>query len=151
MIQRIQSLWLLMAAASAAMLFFMPLAFILNHAQEQVIVFKLSGIIATNDNTLLVSTYTLAGLTAITALLSLINIFLFKKRTLQMRISVYSAILMLALAGLIAYYLFYLFAGFNLSIRFVVFMPIIGFILLLMARRAVKRDEELVRAIDRIR
>jgi hypothetical protein len=58
---------------------------------------------------------------------------------------------MVAVMGLLAYHLFYVYSDFTVLPEFVVFMPVIGFIFLLMARRAVKRDEELVRAIDRIR
>lgn len=149
MIQRIQTLWLLLATAAAASMFFLPLAYI--YAGDTEMVLRFSGLYHSASGELYDTAYTIAGLIGITALLSFITIFLYKRRVLQMRLCVYTAVLMVAIMALTAYYLFYKFADFEIVPEFMVFMPLVGFILLLMARRAVKRDEGLVRAIDRIR
>jgi hypothetical protein len=149
MIQRIQTLWLLLATASGALMFFMPLAYLYSGGAE--LVLKYSGVYNTATGELHTTAYTITGLIAITVFLSFITIFIYKNRILQMRLCVYTAILMIAVMALTAYYLFYMYSGFKIVPEFIVFLPLIGFILLLMARRAIKRDEELVRAIDRIR
>ncbi len=149
MIQRIQTLWLFLALASSVIMFFFPVANLFSETQE--FIFFLIGIYAANDCSLYATTYSLIGLTGLTGLLSFITIFLYKKRVTQMRLCVYTSILMLAIIGIEAYYIFYLFKGHEFLINYIAFMPLIGFILLLMARRAIKKDEELIKSIDRIR
>ena len=84
----------------------------------------------------------------------LISIFLFKNRILQMRVN---AFMFLLNAGLIAFILFvpdrivkeiggivhYVFPG--------VVFPVVILLLLIMANRAIKKDELKVRAADRLR
>lgn len=84
--------------------------------------------------------------------LSLIAIFLYKKRQVQARLCVASIILC------IAWYVYYGFVVLNefqtggtFSYEFAACLPLVAVILLFMARRGIIADEKLVRSMDRIR
>lgn len=93
------------------------------------------------------------------AVLTAINIFLFKNRPLQIRIS-----WLISLLILIAFFLFvgvhYYFllqgeapaeAGDQVEIQWAVALPVVALILNVLAQRAVKADDKLVSASDRLR
>lgn len=84
--------------------------------------------------------------------LAFITIFLYKNRRLQMRLCWVNIILLLAWYG---YYAFCMFAKFNalgtFHPRFAACLPFIGIVLIVLAHRGIKADEELVRSMDRIR
>jgi hypothetical protein len=81
--------------------------------------------------------------------LVLLSIFLFKKRMLQARLCLLSIVIQLVLVGYygvqlffeVAYPLTYFVFGFSLA----------SILLLFLARRAILKDEALVRSVDRIR
>jgi hypothetical protein len=88
-----------------------------------------------------------------TALISIITIFLFKKRLLQLRFIRYTQILKIALLAYIGYLIHVITSTSTLS-----FKPSLGLLLIViafitdwLAYRAIKKDEELVRSVDRIR
>jgi len=70
-----------------------------------------------------------------------------------MRFTVFNFIIVLGIYALIA---FYRFAAIDFEItdtyyNFTLVFPLVSAILILMARRGIKKDEDLVRSIDRIR
>jgi hypothetical protein len=87
-------------------------------------------------------------LTVIILLASLITIFLFKKRKLQLRISLLCLFLSLLVIAL--YFLQvknYIQGSYSLSAIFAIAVPV----LLILAARGIRRDEKLVKSLDRIR
>ena len=84
--------------------------------------------------------------------LTFVNIFLYKRRRMQMGICVGGIILCLAWYG---YYIFSALSDFasqgTFHAKFAVCLPFIAIIFLLMARRGVKSDEDLIKSMDRIR
>jgi len=149
MIQRIQSLWLFLAFIASGLIFIFPIFVFDNQATVFIQSFdtiKIAGI----DN-FVQAGYVLAGLTAIISGFSLANIFFYKKRSLQMRICTFNSLLIIFLTGLIAAFSFtsetVAIQTFGLSS----ILPIIAFIFNLMARRSIKKDEQLIKSIDRIR
>lgn len=111
------------------------------------------GVMNIENGDYIVKAIPLMILLVVIVLLLLITIFSYKKRILQMRLSVFSILLMLGLLGLIFYYalhgqgkihgeIFYLYP---------VIFPVISTILAFLAFKGVKKDEELVRSYDRIR
>lgn len=96
----------------------------------------------------------LATLFHISIIVVAVAVFMFKKRMLQIRISIFSIVLFLASYGLIFYYFNKysreLGASFG-SPGIGLIIPLINAILLYMALRAIGKDEALVRSIDRIR
>lgn len=149
MIQRIQTLFLLIALVLQALLFFQPLAVLqLDDATFYEIFVK--GYVFNNQIQYSVS---LLIFTFITLLLNLVIIFLYKKRILQMRLAVYNTILLIGLQGVIAYTIYATSDNLNAEIflQYAAILPIIIAILHLIAFKYIKRDEELVRSADRIR
>lgn len=102
--------------------------------------------------------FTICGIVCFTLLLfacsfGAISIFTFKKRKLQALLCMVSAMFTLAW---IAVYGISIFAGIvdfggNAKPAYAACFPVVAFILFLLARRAILKDEALVRAADRIR
>ena len=111
------------------------------------------GVVNIEKGNYIVKAIPLTILLAVIVLLLLITIFSYKNRILQMRLSVFSILLMIGLLGLIFFYslhgqgkiggeIFYLYP---------VIFPVVSVILAFLAFKGVKKDEELVRSYDRIR
>lgn len=139
MIQRIQSIYLLLASIVSSTLFFFPFATGSGGSGE----LFADGNLDLNDNIALLI------LTIATAVLSLGCIFLFNNRVLQMNINKLVMMLILGLAGTASFFLFTSGADFSLHVG--LFLPFLVIILLVMAQRGIKADENLVRSSDRIR
>ena len=92
-------------------------------------------------------------LALIIALLSLYIVFLYKKRKLQMRLT------MLGMLLTVGYLVYYTVEAVKLTntlqasygFKFALALPIITIILLFMPRRAIRKDEVLVRMSNRLR
>lgn len=150
MLQRIQTVFLLLAAAAMLIATVTPLA-IFNYNTD-LAVFEALGIYL-NDQ-LSDSTWGLFIIGAISSVLALITVFLFKNRILQMRISLFNIILM------IGFYLYFGFIVYTLasseSLHFQkigvgIIMPIIAIIFSILAIRKIGADEALVRSLNRLR
>ena len=111
------------------------------------------GVVNIEKGNYIVKAIPLTILLVVIVLLLIITIFSYKNRILQMRLSVFSILLMLGSLGLIYFYalhgqgkihgeFFYLYP---------VIFPVVSTILAFLAFRGVKKDEELVRSYDRIR
>ncbi len=149
MIQRIQTIWLLIASVLAVLMFFYPVEE-LNNEKELMIysfqslnLFGIAGFIKTG--------YIIAGLSVLIAFFSFTAIFLYKRRTLQMRLCTVISLLDIFLLVLIVVFSVNKANSPVVSIGLSGILPLIIFILVLMARRAVRRDDLLVKAADRIR
>lgn len=152
MIQRIQTLYLLLAAAFMSLTLFMPIAtFVVDGQTYELTAFSLTcGEISQ-------STIWLGIILAIATALPLITIFLFKKRTLQIRLCAVEVVLLIGSLVLVALYYWLtsrLFEGLVIEHRqfgWAAPMPIVALVLSYLASRAIFKDEVLVRSLDRIR
>lgn len=153
MIQRIQTLYLLLGLALGVAMAFFPYANVFvgsdfAHLYTTKIVSSSSFLSPEGIF------YIGMALNGILVLGMLIAIFLFKNRILQMRVN---AFLFLLNAGLIAFILFFpdrIVKSLGGSVNYVfpgVVFPIVLLILLIIANRAIKKDELKVRAADRLR
>ena len=131
MIQRIQTIYLLIASIAFALLSFKIPFWSLNDA----------FMYAQNDNKLYLLLITLF-------VFSLIGVFLFKKRTVQMKLLRLSILI----EFLVVVRLFLTYKELNTPLDAKVFFLLMSaFVALLLAYRGVKKDENLVRSVDRIR
>ena len=153
MIQRIQSIYILIVAALFGSLFFIPISKLV--IENEIVTLNLQQLSiqsATQSETIqtLFPTLTLAILIII---LAFVTLFLYKNRGLQMRLISYNTILISAIFILFAYYIYKITidysSNFSFSIGFII--PIIAIIFNTLAYRRIKRDDELVKSIDRIR
>ena len=89
----------------------------------------------------------------VTASLSILTIFFYKRRILQIRISVFNIMLMI---GFYPLFLLYFFHARNrlaaiADLKITVIFPVLAIILVFLATRGIRKDQMLVRSYDRIR
>lgn len=136
MIQRIQTIYLLISAIISGGLIFV---FHLWTNENDAPVFA-------KDN----PTYLLLFLGS--ALLSLISIFKYKKRQAQFVLGRLNIILNFILLGLFVYLLLISSGESQISEKGVgIFIPIFSIVFLVLANKAIKKDEDLVKSVDRLR
>ena len=136
MIQRIQTLYL----AVVAILSILAAFFIKSLAQnEESSIFELS--VQMDRITFF-----------ITAIFAVISIFLYKKRINQFIVNRLNIILNLFLLGFFVYRSLKLSGESLLSQKGIwIIVPLISIVLLILANKAIKRDEDLVKSVDRLR
>ena len=91
-------------------------------------------------------------LTLFSALISLVTIFLFKNRKLQFVLGRLNMILNLILLGLFVYWSLSISGEMQISEKGIgMFVPVISIVFLVLANKAIKKDEDLVKSVDRLR
>lgn len=139
MIQRLQTIWLLIAAVCAILTY--DLAFYSGVKLSETNIKNFVELNALADVIIMI-------LTGIIALISLITIFLFKNRKLQLSLTIVAIIA--AIANLVVYFAETTeFTDGNLLLTSV-FTFVIPFFLI-MAARGIYKDERLVKSMDRLR
>lgn len=151
MIQRIQSVWLLLAAIFMSALFYVDVYAVLVPSAVDMpakMVQDYTSVVSIKNNFLAL------GLTAASTLLSFVTIFLYKKRKQQVSLTWLNILLCIGLV-------FWLYVGLNNfwsaypenggHIWLGLFFPVITVFLLLAALRGIRKDEKLVRSLDRLR
>ncbi|HRS53400.1 MAG TPA: DUF4293 domain-containing protein [Bacteroidales bacterium] len=149
MLQRIQSLYLTLVAILSILIYFFPFA---AYPKETIITLYL-----TNINQLLASAtflmYIIIILNVAILALSLITIFKYKNRILQMRLNafnfLFNALLLIGIYWLTekAAKEYETFSHYKLGSL----LPFIMMLLIFLANKNIKKDEEKVRAADRLR
>lgn len=150
MLQRIQTIFLVLSCIAMQLAVFLPLAYLTyNNAPVK---FEAMGFYQNGE--IIYSSWGLFFIGAISSILSLITIFSYKKRMLQMRLSIFNIIIM------VGFYLFFAFLIFmrnpeaNSSLDKIgvgLIMPIISIIFTWLAIRRIGADEALVRSVNRLR
>jgi len=137
MIQRIQSVYLLIAAIASAGLIFV---FHLWKTNEGVLVFALDELLY-------------FGLFLGSGVLSLILIFMFKNRKSQFVLGRLNIILNFILLGLFVYRSLSLSGeASDVSEKGIgILLPIFSIVFIALANKAIKKDEDLVKSVDRLR
>lgn len=154
MIQRIQTLYLLAVAALSAVMFLVPLAWFAGEAGEfELHAFALESV----GGETLHSTVYLGILLAAAALLPLITVFLYRRRLLQIRLCCVEMVLLLGVLAMEGayYYLgrraFAELAFHTQGFKPAIALPLVSLLFVVLAAKAIFRDELLVRDADRIR
>ncbi len=155
MIQRIQSLYLLIAAILTGSLFFLTMAEMASIKEVYELTWQ--GIYKTGAvemPELVMPAWALSILTVLATTLSLITLFIFKKRMVQIRLCSLNLGLLLGLSGMI----FYMgktgakeLGASELSFNWPLVLPLVAMVLVFLALRAIGKDEALVRSMNRIR
>ncbi|MCC8146240.1 MAG: DUF4293 domain-containing protein [Bacteroidales bacterium] len=137
MIQRIQTIWLLLIAVLSVLLIFLPTAEKLNF--ESVSAFPFDLVFAAENG--------------LVALLSVITIFLYKNRDLQTKMCYLILVLLVAVIATIAYDIWEPIRDTMTTVEYKIpiSFPLIAIIFDLLAIRSIKKDEKLVRSLDRLR
>ena len=131
MIQRIQSIYLLVAAISMTLISFKVPVYNLNETL----------FMAQDDTKMFI-------LTIVGAIFSLLGLFMFKNRKFQMKLIRLTVLIQM----IIGVRIFMLFNKFEVVLNnSFLFLMTFTLIALIMAYRGVKKDDDLVRSVDRIR
>ena len=153
MLQRIQTVYLLIIVALTVALLFLPLAVL--QSGDQLFTFDASGLSTiTEQPELIYPTWGLFALVVIVSLLAFVTIFLFKNRILQIRLCIFNAILMFGIYGLFAFFTWIMKGQLetaSMSFKFALSFPLVSLILDYLAIRNIGADEALVRSLDRLR
>ena len=143
MIQRIQTIYLFLASiVSGGLIFVFNLwvtikekIFVVDLFLKEVLTFKLIPIMF-----------------IISAILSLVTIFLYKDRKLQFVIGRVIILINLFLLILLIYLSLTLSGETSVSEKGIgMFLPILAILLIVLANKAIKKDEDLVKSVDRLR
>lgn len=154
MLQRIQSIYLLLAGLIPAIAFFTPLAFFMKG--EGFYTMMSTGFISSGLPPYSGLPHLPWGIdifAAVTGLLSLVNIFKYMNRKLQIKICNWTIV------SVVMFYISYVAHCFiftqNTTTVFTPALcagaPLLSLVFVILAKMAIKHDEELVRAADRIR
>ena len=156
MIQRIQTIYLVLTTALMSLTLFLPLATICSGSEEVVV--KAFGVDVASFGFDLPLPFYLGTVLIAATLLPFVTIFLFKKRLTQIRLCVSEIVLLLGSAGFIALYCYRLvsllsevLSNLIFTLGFASLMPVVAIIPVVLAIRGIAKDEALVRSLDRIR
>ena len=143
MIQRVQTIYLLLASiVSGGLIFVFNLW---NTIKEKIFVVDL---FSREVFTLKVIPF----MFIMSAILSLVTIFLFKNRKLQFVVGRIIIMINLFLLGLLIYLSLNLSGETTVSEKGIgMFLPILAILLVVLANKAIKKDEDLIKSVDRLR
>lgn len=150
MLQRIQSVYLILAAAAMLISVTLPLASFYFNTEE--VLFEAMGIYLNGELT--DSTWGLFVIGLMSSIAALITIFLYKNRILQIRLSIFNIVLMIGFYLYLGFIMYKVYPVENLDfskVGFGAIMPIVSIILTILAIRKIGADEALIRSLNRLR
>ena len=155
MIQRIQTIYLLLATVLMSLALCLPLAAIWQGGNELVVkAFFVDGEMGFKAP---LPIY-MGIVMAVAALLPLVTIFIYKNRLAQIRLCVSELVLLVGSIAFIAIYCYRLcdvlkeiVPDLNFTLGIASLMPVVSIIPVVLAIRGIAKDEALVRSLDRIR
>lgn len=151
MIQRKQTLFLILALIVTAVCLCMPVGLLEPQGMGlQTMIWNFGTVVP--DGGINFSNWPLFALLSVTVPLEICAIFLYHKRLLQAKLCSWSIVFCLAWY---VYYAFSVFNGFGsgytFHVQFAACLPMVAVIALFLARKGIIHDEKLVKAADRIR
>ena len=160
MIQRIQTIYLLLVVALGITLCFVPVVqFVTPEGAEVVRAWQLTALGMTETTVTELPAIQLNGLwglllaSALIPVLALVDIFLYNKRLLQARLNIFTIMLCLGYYGVLAIYIYLakLMIDVDVYVMGWACLPLVCLVLTVMATRRILKDEAMVRAADRLR
>ena len=157
MIQRKQTIYLFFAGLVTFILLFIPFGYI----STDLAYYKYDAFAvreATPDKTFILNTVGNAALLIVTSALSFITIFLYKNRKIQVKlISVNMLVVLVAIFTIMYIYPNFIFpkninlTNTHLEYNYVIIISFVSAIGLYLAKKAIMKDEAMVRSADRLR
>ncbi len=155
MIQRIQTLYLLVIVVLSLFTLFLPSGSLINSTENLSYLINYKGIFLTQTtgNVLIQNVWSLTALSSIIPLLAFVTIFLFRKRLLQIRLVIFNMVLMLGYYVLLGIYFWQATSKLNADWHpeIVTAFPLINLILSYLTIRAIGKDEALIKSLNRLR
>lgn len=149
MIQRIQSLYLLAVAILSVVGLCSPIGTIIGDNHE---ISELTNLcINLSDGTKDYAPWALFVILLVVAILSFVTIFLFKRRMLQIRMTIFSSVVLVGYYIVLAVFVFMLAEDTGFVPSWIICLPFVSLVLNWLAIRSIGADEALVKAYDRLR
>ncbi|MFV0530814.1 MAG: DUF4293 domain-containing protein [Flavobacteriales bacterium] len=109
-----------------------------------------------NDEWIKNKFFEISGIFIGSCLLAFVTLFLFKKRGFQIKLNQLNILLNVSIIGLSTYHLLNLPGGFEfpekgIELVFPIITALLAIVFLFTANRAIKKDDQLVKSVDRIR
>lgn len=152
MIQRIQSVYLLLVAVLLVVAACLPVGTFVETGGVSLYSFKPLGLTLADGE--FQSTWGLFGLLLLSAVVALCTIFLFRNRILQIRMTIFGSLLVIGYYVVFFIFLYVLkqrLDGAAFQMGWALCLPVICLILDYLSIRAIYRDEELVRSTEHLR
>lgn len=149
MIQRIQTVYLLVVAILMVVMMSLPVGSFVA-ADYTATVFNNLSLVAP-DGTADYAPWAMFAILMVSAVVTLGTIFLYKKRMLQIRLTIFNIILLLGYYGTLVTFVFMLKGENSFTPSWTVILPLISIILDWLAIRAIGKDEMLVKAYESLR
>ena len=149
MIQRIQTVYLLLVTILVGITLFAPLAWF--DIGGVLYSLKAFGVEATSGESIQTPVYWAGILLALSSLLPLVTIFLFKHRLLQIRLCVVEGVLLLGCIVMLAVAYFGHGEVMAQGLKPAIALPLVSIVFVWLAGRAIFKDELLVKSLDRVR
>ena len=143
MIQRVQTIFLLISVLLSALLLYLPVYELQSMAMNTTEITRFT----------ISSSAILAIINGVVGVFCFVAIFLFKKRNLQLRICNLSLLLTCVLIGLLFFVADTMSSSMNQKVHYLYgsYFPLMQILFIFLATRYIKRDDELVRSADRLR
>jgi len=153
MIQRLQSLYLALSALSCLCCMSSCIGHFYAKDGERMVDMYNLWLRFNEDGTRGFFPFALFVILLVASTVTFADIFLFMRRTLQMRVATFAALLMLGWYVVYGVFVYLLARDTNLSFRphWTAVLPAVSMVLLHLAYRGIHKDEKLVRSLDRLR
>lgn len=157
MLQRIQTVFIFLAIVLITLSLVLPIAFYSNLTVSNQFDYSILKFLSTkNVNITGFNSLPLFVPAVISILLSVIEIFSFKKRKVQLNLGIYSIVFNVLYVGLLVYYFTSVLnnsasGDVNVMYKYPLVFPVISLIFSYLAIRRIKKDDELVKSLDRLR
>ena len=149
MIQRIQSVYLLVVTILMIICMCNPVGSIIASTNE---ISEFGNLCITlPDGSKDYAPWALFAILMVVAILSFVTIFLFKKRMLQIRLTIFSSIMLIGYYLVLVALALMLAEGTSFTPSWTICLPFIAIVLNWLAIRGIGADEALVKAYDRLR
>jgi len=151
MIQRIQTIWLLLATIVLILMLFLPIATHLG-VQESTVYIKGIQQSYSGDGLLVKTNIPILSTAILITLICFINIFNFKRRSLQKKIIIFTIVAIIGFAVWCSIYLKQLPGGIEgASFGVGAYLPAVAILFLVLAIFGINNDERLIRSAERLR
>ncbi|TYZ11502.1 DUF4293 family protein [Hymenobacter lutimineralis] len=155
MIQRIQSVFLLLLALSMLSVVFLPIWSKTDPLSNQEVVLTATKLAFTKGQGPTTNTWPIAALAVAAAAVAVFEIFQFRNRIRQHQIGVFNLLLIMSTIGAGFYYSSIGERLLNIKVPGTFeagfYLPTLALLLNVLANRFIRRDEKLVRSMDRLR
>ncbi|WP_231463948.1 DUF4293 domain-containing protein [Pedobacter sp. Leaf132] len=152
MIQRIQSIWLFLATLTLILMLFLPIATKTVEGNETAIYIKGMQQSFSGDGLLVKTNIPMLTTNITLIVICFINIFNFRKRSLQKRVIIFTIAAIIGFAFWCGIYIKQLPGGIEgASFGIGAYMPAVAILFLVLAIFGINKDESLIRSAERLR